>query len=229
VDAGAAELTRVDALAAALAKAGDPKRAVEMARYMKDHFTFFGVPSPARRAIQREVLGRWRPEEDELVAFVDAAWARPERELQYAATDVVAQSASRCSPAFITDLERWITHRSWWDSVDSLAHGVGALVEVHPKTVAVMDRWIESDNFWLARVAIIHQLGRKATTDEDRLFRYCARRAGDSEFFIRKAIGWALREYSKTDPTAVVAFVAAHEGELSPLSRREALRRIPTP
>ena len=232
MDAGAEELTRVeatvDALAAALAAAGDPERAVAMARYMKDHFAFFGVPAPERRAIQREVLGRWRPEESELVGFVDAAWARPERELQYAACDVVAQSASRCSPAFIADLERWITHRSWWDSVDSLAHGVGALIEVHPKTVAAMDRWIASDNFWLARVAIIHQLVYKTATDADRVFRYCTRRAGDSEFFLRKAIGWALREYSKTNPAAVVAFVSAHEAELSPLSRREALRRIPT-
>ncbi len=228
MDAGAEELTRIDALATAFAAAADPERAAAMARYMKDHGTFFGIPSPARRAIQRDVLGRFRASQSELVAFVDAAWARPERELQYAACDVVARSAARCSPVFIADLGRWITHRSWWDTVDALSHGVGALIEVHPKAVASMDRWIASDSFWLARVAIIHQLGYKTATDADRLFRYCTLRAGDSEFFIRKAIGWALREYSKTDPAAVVAFVSAHEAELSPLSRREALRRIPT-
>ena len=219
MDAGAEELTRVDAtvdaLAAALAAAGDPNRAAAMARYMKDHFAFFGVPTPERRAIQREVLERWRPEESELVAFVDAAWARPERELQYAACDVVAQSASRCSPAFIADLERWITHRSWWDTVDALSHGVSAVIDAHPETVDVMDRWIESDNFWLARVAIIHQLGRKTTTDAGRLFRYCARRAGDTEFFIRRAIGWALREYSKTDPDRGRVRLGSRSGAVS--------------
>ena len=197
-----------------------------MAHYMKDHFAFFGIATPARRAIQRDVLGPWRPSQPELVAFADAAWARPERELQYAACDLLTRNASKCSPTLLDDLERWIVHKSWWDSVDALAHSVGDLVLAHPDLAAVMDRWIDADDFWLARVAILHQLGYKAATDADRLFRYCTRRAGDAEFFIRKAIGWALREYAKTDPDAVVAYVGAHEAELSPLSRREALRRI---
>ena len=96
----------------------------------------------------------------------------------------------------------------------------------HPELGAAMDRWVDDKNFWLARVAIIHQLRFEAATDPDRLFRYYTRRAADSEFFIRKAIRWALREYAKTDPDAVLAYVRAHESELSPLSRREALRRI---
>jgi 3-methyladenine DNA glycosylase AlkD len=86
-----------------------------------------------------------------------------------------------------------------------------------------MDEWIGSENTWLARTALIHQLRYKRETDTDRLFRYCLLRAGDREFFIRKAIGWALRQYSWTDPDAIRAFVAAHEQELSPLSKREAL------
>ncbi len=195
-----------------------------MAKYMKGHFQFFGIPSPARRAIQRDVVGRWAPTEAELVTFADAAWSRPERELQYAACDLIDRNAKRMSTAFIDDLGRWITHRSWWDTVDALAHGVGAVVRSHPEVARRMDEWIESEDFWLARAAILHQLRFKAETDAERLFRYCVRRAGDSEFFIRKAIGWALREYSKSDPAAVIAFVRDHDAELSPLSRREALR-----
>ena len=232
MDPGAAELSdalaHADDLIAAFAAAADPERAAPMARYMKDHFPFFGIPAPARRALHREVLGRWQPNETELVAFTDTLWARPERELQYAACDVLERGARRCSPALLDHLEEWITTRSWWDSVDSLAHAVGNLVRVHPELAAVMDAWIEADDFWLARVALIYQLSYKDATDSDRLFRYCTRRAGDPEFFIRKAIGWGLREYSKTDPGAVAAFVTAHEAELSPLSCREALKRIPS-
>lgn len=193
MDAGPPELTRFTALAAAFADVADPDRAAPMAKYMKGHFAFFGIPSPARRTIQREVLGRWTPSEPELVAFTDAAWDRPERELQCAACDLVRRGAKRASAAFVDNLERWITHRSWWDTVDALANAVGAVVRAHPQVVDRMDAWIDAD---------------------------------DSEFFIPKAIGWALREYAKTDPDAVAHFVHEHEAELSPLSRRKALRRV---
>ncbi len=228
MDAGPPELTRFAALAAAFADAADPERAAPMAKYMKGRFAFFGIPSAARRTIQREVLGRWAPSEAELVVFTDAAWDRPERELQYAACDLVERGAKRASAAFVDDLERWITHRSWWDTVDALANAVGAVVLAHPQVAGRMDEWIGADDIWLARTAILHQRRFKTATDADRLFRYCLHRAGDSEFFIRKAIGWALREYAKTNPDAVAHFVHEHEGELSPLSRREALRRLNT-
>ena len=195
-----------------------------MARYMKDRFAFFGIPSPERRALQRPVLGRWQPEPDELVAFVDGAWREPEREVQYAACDLVVRVAARAPASLIGPCERWVTTKSWWDTVDALAHAVGDLVRTHPDLAAVMDRWIEADDGWLVRVAIIHQLRYKDATDAARLFRFCAQRADDTDFFIRKGIGWALREYAKTDPDAVRAFVGATE--LSPLSRREALRRL---
>ena len=229
MDPGAPQLSDpAGRLIAAFRAAANPERAIAMEHYMKDQFRFFGIPAPTRRAVQREVLGRWKPHETELVGFTDTLWAQPEREAQYAACDVLERGARRGSPALLDHLEGWITTRSWWDSVDALAHAVGNLVRVHPELASVMDRWIEADSFWLARVALIYQLPSKDATDSERLFRYCVHRAGDTEFFIRKAIGWALREYSKTDPAAVVAFVAAHEAELSPLSRREALRLIPS-
>jgi 3-methyladenine DNA glycosylase AlkD len=226
VEPGAAEL-RLRDLVVAFRAAADPERAGPMAAYMKSRFRFFGIPSPARRSIQRAVLGRWRPEQGELVAFTDAAFAYDEREVQYAACDLVSTRGRDCSPTLIDDLARWITTRSWWDTVDTFARPTGDLVRAHPELGAVMDRWIDAEEFWLARIAILHQLHAKDATDADRLFSYCARRAGDREFFIRKAIGWALREYAKTDPDAVRTFVGAHAAELSPLSQREALRRLP--
>ena len=105
-----------------------------------------------------------------------------------------------------------ILAKSWWDTVDALASPtVGALVRSAPTLVEVMDEWVERDDIWIARTAIIHQLRFGADTDADRLFAYCLRRSADSEFFIRKAIGWALRQYGRTDPDAVRAFVAEHE------------------
>ncbi len=133
--------------------------------------------------------------------------------------------AAGCSPRLLSTLRYLVTHRSWWDTVDTLAQSVGALVLTNPELWRDMDEWIDDEDFWVARVALIHQLGFGASTDAARLFSYCARRADDDEFFIRKAIGWALRKYARTDPDGVRAFVAAHD-ELSALSRREALRRI---
>ena len=92
--------------------------------------------------------------------------------------------------------------------------------------VDVMDQWINSENIWVARTAILHQLFYKADADPDRLFEYCIRRAGDKEFFIRKALGWALRQYSRVDPEGVRAFVAENEAELSGLTKREALKYV---
>ena len=206
----------------------DPARAPAMAAYMRDQFAFYGIPAPAQRAAAREAAaGLAPPTEADLASLAGACWARPQREWQYAACDALARGATRCSAALLDTVEHLIVTKSWWDTVDSLAaQTTGALVTAHPQLAATMDAWIEADNFWLARTAILHQLKYKAATDAARLFGYCERRAADREFFIRKAIGWALREYSKTDPAAVQRFVADHDARLSGLSKREALRRM---
>jgi 3-methyladenine DNA glycosylase AlkD len=210
-----------EAVVAALAGAADAERAVAMARYMKDRFPFYGVPSPPRRALQRAALGGWRPSgTDELTAVARALWAVPEREAQYVACDVVRRWWKLATLELCEEL---ITTRAWWDTVDAVVPVVGDLVRRDPELVAVMDRWVDDADRWRARTAILHQLRFKADTDVDRLFAYCTARAADAEFFIRKAIGWALRQYAWTDPEAVRAYVAAHP-ELSGLSRREALR-----
>ena len=206
----------------------DPERAVAMAAYMRDQFPYYGLPAPAqRRAAKEAAAGLGAPSEADVVHLATTCWARPQREWQYAACDVLARRAQHCSPALLLTAEYLITTKSWWDTVDTLAaHTTGALVRAHPELTRTMDAWIEADDLWLARTALIHQLGYKTATDDERLFAYCRRRAGDSEFFIRKAIGWALREYAKTDPDAVQRFVTANEGALSNLSKREALKNL---
>ena len=212
----------------ALENEADPDDAPVMARYMKDHFPFLGVKTPARRAAQRPTLAALAAATaDDLLAFADACWAEPERELQYVATDALRKHGAVLGPDHIDRVATCITTKSWWDTVDSLAaHTVGPLVARHPELVAVMDRWIDDDDIWLARTAILHQLSFKDRTDADRLFAYAERRAADSEFFIRKAIGWALRQHARVDPDAVRAFVAAHDDVLSGLSKREALKHL---
>jgi 3-methyladenine DNA glycosylase AlkD len=125
---------------------------------------------------------------------------------------------------FMDTLAWLVTTKPWWDTVDILAtHAVGGLVRRYPELRQTMDLWLLSDDQWLARSALLHMNRWKADTDAAWLFAACLARSGDRDFFIRKAIGWALREYSKVDERVVVAFVDAHAGALSGLSRREAL------
>jgi 3-methyladenine DNA glycosylase AlkD len=213
---------------AALEPARDPAKATPMARYMKDLFPFLGVSSPDRRALVRAALeGMPSPAQRDLDPAVRAFWRIDEREYQYAGCDLLSRHERRLDSTFLTTARWLITNKSWWDTVDVLAsHVVGALVRRDTDLVPTMDEWIRSPDIWLARTALVHQMRWKAATDADRLFEYCLLRSGDTEFFIRKAIGWSLREYSKTDTPAVERFVERYEDRLSPLSRCEAMKWI---
>jgi 3-methyladenine DNA glycosylase AlkD len=206
----------------------NPAQAVSMVAYMRNQFPFVGLTQADRQRLNRVVLdGTPTPTEADLAEVARRCWDLPEREYQYFAVGYLRRWVPRvpASPEFVAVAEQLIVTKSWWDTVDELAqHVVGWLVLHHPQLSAVMDEWIASDDLWLARTAIIHQERFKAETDAERLFRYCLHRASDRDFFIRKAIGWALREYSKTDADAVRRFVADHASELSPLSQREALK-----
>jgi 3-methyladenine DNA glycosylase AlkD len=229
----------VAAAVGALEPLADPQRAAPMAAYLRGQFPFLGIGTPARTAALRSA---WTalptPSAGELGAAAEALWALPQREYQYAACDLLGRflrpSTGLTAAAELLEgsgatggvVERLITTRSWWDSVDSLRSvAVGPLVAANPRLVAVPDRWIEADDRWLVRSAIVHQLGYHERTDAARLFAYCARRAADREFFIAKAVGWALRTYARTAPDAVRAFVTGHP-QLSPLARREALKHL---
>lgn len=206
----------------------DPSAAAAMSRYMRNQFLFLGIASPLRRSLEQELLAKLRrADEPELTVVARYLWELPEREYQYTALALLGRAAKRLSPASLELCHDLIVLKSWWDTVDALAaQVVGIIVLGHPEEVARMDLWIESPHLWLRRSALIHQLKFKERTDTDRLFHYCLLMASDKDFFIRKAIGWALRQYSWTDPTAVREFVVANGALLSPLSKREALLAI---
>ena len=203
----------------------DPHAAGPMSAYMRSQFPFLGIKAPVAAALLREArAGLATPSQDELVQVAKTLWHLPEREYQYAGASLLARYVSACDASFLPAVHELILAKSWWDTVDTLAvNVVGPLVLKHHELGAVMNEWVASSNVWIGRSAILHQLKYKGRTDSAKLLRYCLIRAADKEFFIRKAIGWALREYSKTDAVAVRNFVDAHDAELSGLSKREAL------
>jgi 3-methyladenine DNA glycosylase AlkD len=195
-----------------------------MAAYMRNLFPFLGLPTPLRTILAKDALDGLRPSsEEDLLAAAARLWNLPEREYQYAACGLLSRHQKLLTERSLPALRTLVETSSWWDTVDSLAGVIGSVVRKNPQLSHEMDAWIDDSNFWVTRVAILHQLKWKTATDAERLFRYCEQRASDTEFFIRKAIGWALREYSKTDAAAVRSFVAAHEQTLSGLSKREGL------
>lgn len=213
----------------ALAEQANPEKAKGMQAYMKTDMPYYGVQKPARTEILRHIKKEFAPaNHDEYQELVTALWVLPHREEKYLAQGVASAFRQFIVPDSLPLYERFIDDGAWWDFVDETAtHMIRELVLNHPnQTWPVVDTWIEHDNMWRRRAAIICQVGAKDRTDVDRLFAFCAARAPETEFFIRKAIGWALREYAKTDPEAVATFANLHEGELSGLSYREATKHI---
>ena len=220
--------TVIERLTAVYGAAADPERAAAMRAYMKDVAPFLGLPSPERRALSRSVLqGTPRPDERDCTAVALRCWRLPEREYQYFAVDLLRRHVRRLSSGFLPVARHLVTTVPWWDTVDALAaHVVGGLVAADPALTADMDAWIEDDDLWVVRTALLHQLRYGERTDAGRLFGYCLGQSGHPDFFVRKAIGWALREYAKTDPGAVRDFLAREGDRFAPLSVREALKNI---
>ena len=211
----------------ALVGLADPERATAMAAYMKDRFAFYGVAAGPRRSAVRDATRHLGPPPDgaALLAMARSCWGADQRELQYTAADALRRWVRLLDASDLDEVDDFIVTRSWWDTVDILAaRVVGPLVQTFPELTATMDRWADDPNLWRRRTAILHQLGYGDRTDARRLFSYCEARADEREFFIAKAIGWALREYAKTDPDVVWAFVDEHDQRLAPLSVREATR-----
>lgn len=215
----------------ALAELADPERAAAMAAYMKDRFVFYGIAAGPRREAVRDAtrdLGP-PPDGDALIEMARRCWAPDQRELHYTAADALRRWVRLLELPHLDDVDQFIVTKSWWDTVDILAaRVVGPLVQAHPQLTDVMDQWIDDPHMWRRRTAILHQLGYKDRTDAERLFAYCEGRAEEREFFIAKAIGWALRAYAKVDPDAVWAFVDRYRRKLAPLSVREATKHRPS-
>lgn len=218
----------IEQLRRELEAAAIPDDAAPMAAYMKHRFAFLGVKTPARRKVSSAAIRASRSNPvDEVIAAAMKLREQPEREFHYVASDLLRSNSGRLRAADIAAMSFFVGTDSWWDTVDALASPtIGHMVLNHPELGDVMDAWIDHDDMWLARVSIIHQLRFTERTDAARLFRYSLRRAGDSEFFIRKAIGWALRQYARTDPTAVRTFLDEHGGSFSGLTIREATKHL---
>lgn len=219
-------------IVAALRAVADPTRAAPMAAYMRHRCVFLGVATPQRRAATHAPIAAAKATRDAdlALAVASALWQEPWRECHYAGVDLLAACAGALRPAALPVLRTLIVTHSWWDTIDGLAkHVVGAIVMRHRGAATTMDRWAVAPNPWLRRTAILHQLGFKEATDGDRLFRHCLANARDADFFLRKGIGWALRQYAYVEPERVAAFLNAHADALSPLSRREAAKHLSPP
>jgi 3-methyladenine DNA glycosylase AlkD len=215
----------VERVRAGLAARADPGTAPAMQAYMKSAMPFRGVPKPALTALLRELacrLGDPATVETAAVALWDGAEYREER---YVA--VAMARRLRPDPVRLPLIEHWIRTGAWWDLVDEIAvHLVGPLLQAHPaRAEPVVRGWTVADDRWLRRTSVIAQLGARSGTDVGLLADVIEANQDDPDFFLRKAIGWALRRHARTDPEWVRAFVAAHP-RLSPLSRKEALRHL---
>jgi 3-methyladenine DNA glycosylase AlkD len=226
----AADAELIATIRAGLRGLADPARAEGMAAYMKSTMPCLGVRLPQVRALVRSAA-RTRPPASapDLKDTVGDLWRNAEyREERYAATELLNVPAARRLrvPSLITLYEELIVTGAWWDHVDEVSHRVGELLLDFPAEIGpIVRRWQRSDDRWLRRASVICQISARDRTDLDLLTAAIEANAADRDFFLRKAIGWALRSYAYTDPEWVRSFVAAHE--LSPLSVREATRRLP--
>ena len=200
--------------------------AVHMSAYIKTRFSFFGIKTPERRKLTREWWKKFPiSSKSELLNLANELWNLEQREFHYVGSDTLKKYKSMLTPSELNTLKRLIINNSWWDTVDTLAvHPIGQIILNFPESGQIMDTWIEEDNIWVRRAAILHQLQFKIKINENRLFYYCEKCMDEKEFFIRKAIGWALRQYSYTNMKSVFDFVHAHEDKLSHLSKREAMK-----
>lgn len=215
----------VQSIRSALRDEGDPELAPAQQAYMKSTMPFLGVRVPRVRAVTRGIA---RGATDAAV-LRDAAltlWREAAyREERYAASALMALRPVRARLDMVDVHEEMIRTGAWWDHVDEVTHRLTETLEAHPSEMTPLLRaWSRDDDFWVRRASIISQLGRRGATDRDLLSDVIEPNLADQEFFIRKAIGWALREFGKTDPEWVRVFADAHD--LSPLSRREALRLL---
>jgi len=218
------QMPHLQALEAALVPLADVERAAAMSAYMRGQFPFLGIPTPARRAAVKPVLNALRSASaGELLSLADELWMRPEREYQYAALDLLAMHWKKLDHTHVPALLALAQRKSWWDTVDGLASIIG---DVLRREHHGMDDALAHGDFWVRRIALLHQLGWGTSTDLERLFRYALALCHEKEFFIQKAIGWALRDYARHAPDAVRAFLAGPGACLAPLSRREAAKHL---
>jgi 3-methyladenine DNA glycosylase AlkD len=205
----------------------DANKAIGMAAYMRNKFTFLGLSTTLRRELSKQ----WRKEllqtsPHEIIETCKTLWNEPCREYQYVALDVLHVFIKKATEDFAPHIEWFVTQKPWWDTVDILSTTVaGTYMRRFPHVKNTLAReWNNHPSFWMNRCAILYQLKYKETIDDDWLRECLLTHSHSKEFFIQKAIGWMLREYAKTNPEAVYALIESIA--LKPLSVREATKHI---
>lgn len=208
-----------------LLAAADFHQVQPMRAYMKNNFDFLGVRTPDRRKVTRELFKKSKSQGIDW-DFVEACWDKPYREFQYVAIDYLVIKKKDLALKDLPRLKKLAQTKSWWDSIDGLDELVGKIVLNHPEAKTVILDWSVDDDFWLRRLAIDHQLLEKENTDTELLEQILVNNLNQTEFFINKAIGWSLRDYSKTNPDWVRMFINKYRNQMASLSIREASKYI---
>jgi 3-methyladenine DNA glycosylase AlkD len=195
-----------------------------MRAYMRAQFVYLGIPTPLRRKSAATIIRGFAPAgTDDLRRAAEGLWQMPAREYQYIAVDLLLHHHARLNVRDLPWLFQLAQDKPWWDSVDSLVKVVSRVVRREKaRGQPRMDLALRDKSFWVRRIAMLHQLGWRDETDMERLFRYADTLAGEEQFFIRKAIGWALRDFAWHDPGAVRRYLEEARPRLSALSCREA-------
>lgn len=204
----------------------NPDLTRQMESYMKDNFAFAGINSPTRKRLVKDIFKDKKWSRESLLEFAELCWEAEWRELQYIAIDLLTKNRKIMILEDIAFIEKLIISKSWWDTVDGLAVNImGYLLRLDMETrMKYLESWCNSNNIWLKRTAVLHQLKYKKEVDIEILVYTIDCAKGTREFFLNKAIGWMLREYSKTNPAYVEAFV--EDSDLSALSKKEALKHL---
>jgi 3-methyladenine DNA glycosylase AlkD len=205
------------------------KRALEMKAYLRNQFEFLGIQTPTRRSIFKE-LPKLPKDAKLILQIANALYEKPEREFRYVACDLLNKNVQVLNLEDLPAIKNLLQKDAWWDTVDSLTGAIGDIVfkekRNYPNSQAIMDEWLQDSDFWVKRSAMIHQLGWKEHTDTTRLANYAQALSGESEFFIRKAIGWAFRDYARHDPMFVKSFMMKNASQFSNLTVREATKHL---
>ena len=223
----------VSAVDGALMPLADAARAEAMKAYLLNQFEFLGLPAPVRRQAVKDI-GKvmWQSSADVLTT-AELLWQKPQREYRYTAVDLLRQHSAQFSVNDLPALQALLLRDAWWETVDGLsaviAEVMHAAVLQKPNAAAAMDVWLKHPSFWVRRSAMLHQLGWRLDTDTTRLFGFAQQLADEKEFFIRKAIGWALRDYARWNPQAVIEFLVQNRANLSGLTVREAAKHLTLP
>ncbi|MCL2174131.1 DNA alkylation repair protein [Candidatus Saccharibacteria bacterium] len=209
-----------------LEKLGDDKQGEKMSAYMQNKFPFLGIPKPKLKELEKMFLSELKKSNDIDWDFVDTCWKKDYREAQYIALDYLGTKAKKLAKDDLEKLKKLITTKSWWETVDTIDEYVGEIVAKNPELEQEMISWSKDSDFWVRRVAINFQQKYKGKTNAELLEKIMVNNFGSSEFFINKAIGWSLRDYSKVNPTWVKDFLKKYNGKLDKLSIKEASKYL---